>query len=55
MFQNSFQNGNYFELYDPKSNFLVIQYPKTNKKTFSKSLTYPIWPIPKYSTNNSKV
>ncbi len=33
MFQNSFQNGNYFELFDPKSTYSLSKPPKTNKKT----------------------
>ncbi len=33
MFQNSFQNGNYFELFDPKSiPFVISSLPRQTKK-----------------------
>jgi len=36
MFQNSFQNGNYFELYDPKSNFFSDSVSQDKQKNLFK-------------------
>ena len=54
MFQNSFQNGNYFEIFDPKSNqYLKYKHPSTKLKISSK---WPIYhPIIKFSIRILKV
>ena len=35
MFQNSYQNGAYFELFDPKGNLCLTQLHKTKQKIYS--------------------
>lgn len=33
MFQNSYQNGTYFEVFDPKSTFTLTQHRRINPRT----------------------
>lgn len=46
MFQNSFQNGNYFELFDPKSNILSYLVPQDKQKNLFKLINI---------SNNNKI
>lgn len=53
MFQNTFQNGNFFELYDPKSSPALTQFPRTRSRTSTSSPMFMA--ITKSSISNLKV
>lgn len=53
MFQNTFQNGNFFELYDPKGTIIAIQHLKIKLNSFTNNPMF--MEIIKYLIRNLKV
>lgn len=58
MFQNSFQNGNYFELFDPKTpadkikNLFKMTNVSPNNKVFDKDLKTYVY---EFNSNTAKI